>query len=124
METQLRLLSLIIYLILGTVLAYRWVVSPPRKSSKQKRSSGLIMFFICCWIGAFILGNYQTKISIAYFDPSDFPGDKGLTAEFAYDGVGNNVFAIFFGWIFAPICIALAKLFKRKNTEQDTSPNH
>ncbi len=121
MEATLRLTSLIVFLIIGTCLAHRWVVSPSVHTSKLKRTSGLFAFVLVCWIGALVLGNIQTRISIAYFDPADFPGDRGLTAGVAYDGVGNNVFALFFGWIFAPICIALAYLFKRKSTEQDAA---
>ncbi len=114
MEASLRIASLIIYLALGTVLAYRWVVAPSVNSSKTNNKLGFILFILVSWIGAFILGQYQTRISVEYFDPADFPEDRGLPATVAYDGVGNNVFALFFGWIFAFICLGLAKLFKKK----------
>jgi len=113
METLLRIISLIIYFVLGTFLAYRWVVAPSAKSSKINNKLGLVLCILVCWTGVFILGQYQTRISIEYFDSADFPEDKGLSATIAYDGVGNTMFALFFGWILAFICIGLAKLFKR-----------
>jgi len=119
METLLRILSLGTYLTIGSWLAFRWIVSPSNLSSGVKKNISKLSFILVCWIGAFILGSIQTQISVAYFDPSDFPGDKGLPAEVAYDSVGNNAFALLFGWIFAPICIVIAKLFKQKQAEQD-----
>jgi hypothetical protein len=114
METPLRVLSLLIYLILGIALAYRWVVSRPISNHKGKRYISSRLYFICCWLGAFILSGVQTKISQIYFDPLDFPGDKGITADVVYDGTGNNAFVLFFGWIFAPIFIGIAKFLKLK----------
>lgn len=105
MEAILRLSSLATFLIVGSWLAHRWVVSVPEHGSRTNKRFHMIAFVIVCWIGVFILGSIQTRISIAYFDATDFPEDRGLPAEVAYDGVGNNVFALFFGWIFVLICI-------------------
>ena len=121
MEVALRVLSLAIYLIVGSLLAYRWVVSTRGDGSDTRRSISKIAFVIVAWIGVFVLGAFQARISIAYFDPSDFPEDRGLPAEVTYDGVGNNVFALFFGWVLVLICIGIAKVFKPKQAEQDAA---
>ena len=93
------------------------MVSTRGDGSEQRGSGGKITFIIVAWIGAFVLGAIQTRISIAYFNPADFPEDRGLPAEVAYGGVGNNVFTLFFGWLLALICIGIANLFKTKQSE-------
>mgnify|MGYP001815794374 CR=1 FL=1 len=112
MEAFLRLFALAVYLTIGTWLAYRWVVSISGHESGWKRNLGKFSFVFVWWAGAFILGFIQTRISVAYFDPADFPDDRGLSAEVAFDGVGNNVTALFLGWIFPLICIAIAEKFE------------
>ena len=112
MEISLRVLSLIIYAILGLTLAYRWIVTLPSDCSKKHRYLATRFYFVLCWAGAFILANYQSKISQMYFDPLDFPGDRGVTADVVYDGTGNGALALFFGWIFAPLFIVIARRIK------------
>ncbi len=65
-----------------------------------------------------MLAAVQARISIAFCDSADFSGDGGVPPEVVYDGAGNNAFALFLGWIFAPICIGIAKLFKPKQAEE------
>ena len=116
MEATLRVFSLVINLIVVSLLAYRWVILS--HDDELKKRGKKITFIIVAWAGVFALGTIQTRISIAYFNPADFPEDLGLPADVAYDSVGNNVFALFFGLILVLTCIGIAKLFKPKQVEQ------
>ena len=117
MEVALRILSLVVYLIAGSWLASAWLVSARTHGASKSKTGRKITFVIVCWIGAIILGAIQTRISIEGFDPADFPEDRGLPADVAYDGVGNNVFALCFGWVLGLACVGIAKLFSPSRAE-------
>lgn len=115
MKIFLLLAPLLILLLLGTLLARRWVTNPSSKSKRSHQSVRFIALILVCWAGTIPAGNTQTQVSIMYFDPADYPGDKGLTADIVYDGVGNNVASLFFGWIIGPICVGLANALPKKH---------
>ena len=115
MEVTLRILSLAVYLIAGTWLAYRWVFSTRGDGSVKCSRSNKILFILVAWIGVFALGAIQTQISVAYFNPADFQEDRGLTAEAANDVVAINVLALFFGWILALVCLGIAMLIRSRH---------
>lgn len=106
------LTALLAYICTCSVLAWHLVVSPSSTSRKIPTPVRQIALLLICWAGALVLAQVVTQISIHYFDPADFPEDRGLTAEAAYDGVGNNVFAVFLGWIFYPLSLSIARVFK------------
>lgn len=106
------LAALLVYLCTCSVLAWHLIVSPFSISRKIPNPVRQVALLLTCWAGALFLAQVITRISIHYFDPADFPGDKGITADVVYDGVGNNVFAMLFGWVFYPISLSIAGFFK------------
>jgi hypothetical protein len=124
MEIILRLFSLALYLAVGSWLAFRWVLSTTERDSRLKKTLGVISFVVACWVGAYIWGNIQTRISILFFNPENHPHDVGLTGEAMHDGVGLNILVLFFGWVFAPICFALAGQFPMKREERVEAQDH
>lgn len=121
MEFVLRVTALLGYLLIGSWLAWRQVLSVRQSKAGAGQSSGVIGFVLICWLGAFLLGWVQDRISIAFFDPADFSEDQGVPAEVAHDGTGNHAFALLFGWALAPVCLGLAKLFGPKGKSQHSA---
>ncbi len=110
MEVILRVLSLVVYLALGSWLADRWVVA--MRGEGWRKRGGFVAFVLVAWIGVFVLGWIQDQISIAYFDPEKFSDERGLSGEVVHDGVGSNVVALTFGWVLVCLCIGIAKRCK------------
>lgn len=108
----LHLLPELGLITLGSLLAWRWVFRPTAKPQKYSGWFRHISLLIVCWAGSLIVANLGTLICRLTFDPADFPGDKGLTAEMAYTGDHNLLFVILFGWVFYPISLSIAGLFK------------
>lgn len=109
MELSLRLLALAVYLSLGILFTYRWVTHPPISLQRYPRWLRVATLFVISWLGIFTLAHFQNEISILYFDPDDFPEDRGLSATIAYDGSGNNVISFLFGWLAGPLFMIFAR---------------
>ncbi|SHK40808.1 hypothetical protein SAMN02745181_3746 [Rubritalea squalenifaciens DSM 18772] len=110
----LHFIPFIVLFTLCTSLALRWQVRQSPETGLHLRALSWPAYFTVCLLATYATMNWGTRISQWTFDPADFPGDKGITAEFAYSGDTNPMFAILFSPFVAFLCRAIARFIQAK----------
>ena len=123
MNHFIQIIPLLAFGILGVFFAIRWVVAPPPRIRKFPRWFRRLTLFLCCWLATFVFFAAGRKIGYLVNDGVAYDEGAEVPYDVMYDGVGDNILALFLGWATGPIFLAVGKAIAKDRTEQAAAHN-
>lgn len=123
MNHFLQIILLLVFIVLGVLFAIRWVVAPPPRIQKFPRWFRMMTLILCCWFGTFVFFAAGRKVGYLVNDGVAYDEGAEVPYDVMYDGVGDNILALFLGWASGPIFLVIGKAIAKDRTEQDAPHN-
>ncbi len=86
------------FVVVGVYLAYRWVVNPPSKIERVSHGFRVTALILSCWVGTFVTASMVRSAGYLLNDGVAYDDGNSIPYEVMYDGVGDNVANLIFGW--------------------------
>lgn len=118
MKTIISLVPFVGFIALGILFANRWLVNPPPKVSRFPRGLRKSVLFLSSWIGTFVAFTMSRHIRSFLHDGIAYDEGAEMPYLHMYDGVGDNVLCLFFGWTTGWVFHSIAICLMKEKTEQ------